>query len=473
MPWPPRRCPDLIADVRNAMTVEELPESVLPGAGIGSDRTGQGKGKRNPVSRFFGLLGPGLVTGAADDDPSGIATYSQAGATYGNSMLWTVPLTLPLMMAVQEICDRMALATGQSLGALIRRRFSRGFRVAIGILVALLIIANCLNLAADLNAIGQGMNLLHAGPAFLWSAIAGIAIVVAVTAGSFAMIGRIFKWLCMVLLVYVGVLFVSNVDWADVARGLIGGQIQFSPAYFGLIVGVLGTTISPYMFFWQSAQRIEELRAEKRGGDHAPALDERPRPEAVRRLRNGRVDVFTGMAFSVLIMFAIIASSAATLGAHNTPVTSAAEAAQALEPIAGNYAGILFALGFIGSGVLAVPVLAASGAAGMAGLLNKNWGLDRSPRRAPLFYALLGVGIIAGTILAIVSTDPIGLLVLSAIVNGIAAGPFLIVMMLISRDRTIMGKYRNGKLAATMGWTATAIMCVAGAYGIWYTLNGN
>lgn len=454
-------------------TAVQPPQGVPPELDAGtSDQPGEEGKRKNPVVRFFGVLGPGLVTGAADDDPSGIATYSQAGATYGNSMLWTVPLTLPLMMAVQEICDRMALASGDSLGMLIRRKFSRGFRLAIGVLLVALIVANCLNLAADLNAIGQGMNLLHAGPAFLWAAIAGIAIVITVIAGSFAMIGRIFKWLCMVLLVYVGVLFVSHVNWADVGRGLIGGQIKFSPAYLGLVVGVLGTTISPYMFFWQSAQRIEELRAEKRGGDKAPALEERPPDEARRRLRNGRVDVFTGMVFSVLIMFAIIASSAATLGAHHKAVSSAADAAKALQPIAGNYAGILFALGFIGSGVLAVPVLAASGAAGLSGLLNKNWGLDRSPRKAPLFYILLGVGIIAGTVLAVVSTDPIGLLILSAIVNGIAAGPFLIVIMLISRDRKIMGEYRNGKLAATMGWLTTVIMCIAGAYGIWYTIAG-
>jgi NRAMP (natural resistance-associated macrophage protein)-like metal ion transporter len=454
-------------------TNEQPPQGLPPALDTGTtDSPGWEGTRRSPVRRFFGVLGPGLVTGAADDDPSGIATYSQAGATYGNSMLWTVPLTLPLMMAVQEICDRMALATGDSLGKLIRRRFSHRFRIAIGVLLIALIAANCLNLAADLNAIGQGMHLLHAGPAFIWSAIAGIAIVVTVSAGSFAMIGMIFKWLCMVLLVYVGVLFVSHVNWADVAIGLVGGRIKFSPAYFGLVVGVLGTSISPYMFFWQSAQRVEELRAEKRGGDLAPSLDDRPAREARRRLRNGRLDVFTGMAFSVLIMFAIIASSAATLGAHHKAVTSAAQAAQALEPIAGNYAGILFALGFIGSGALAVPVLAASGAAGLAGLLNKSWGLDRSPRKAPLFYLLLGVGILAGTILAIVSTNPIGLLVLSAVVNGIAAGPFLVVMMLISRDRKIMGDYRNGKLAATMGWLATGIMCIAGMYGIWFTVTG-
>ncbi|MBW4033257.1 MAG: Nramp family divalent metal transporter [Acidobacteria bacterium] len=455
------------------MDEETTTQGVPPTLDAGtSDEPGNEGRRRSPVARFLGVLGPGLVTGAADDDPSGVATYSQAGATYGTSMLWTVPLTLPLMMVTQEICDRMALATGDSLGALIRRKFSRIPFVAIGILLVALIAANCLNLAADLNAIGQGMNLLHAGPPWLWSIIAGVAIAAAVTAGSFSLIGRIFKWLCMVLLVYVAVLFVSHVNWRDVGLGLIGAQIRFSPAYLGLVVGVLGTTISPYMFFWQSAQRIEELRAEDRGGDEAPALSDRPAAEARRRLRNGKVDVFTGMAFSVLIMFAIIASSAATLGAHHKAVTSAAQAAQALEPIAGSYAGILFALGFIGSGVLAVPVLAASGAAGLSGLLNRTWGLDHSPSRAPFFYLLLGAGIVVGTILSVISTDPIGLLVLSAIVNGIAAGPFLVVIMLIARDRKIMGKYRNGRLSATLGWATTAIMCAAGAYGVWFTIIG-
>ncbi|HEY5222422.1 MAG TPA: Nramp family divalent metal transporter [Microbacteriaceae bacterium] len=439
-----------------------------------SEKAAEGVGKKkSPIVRFFGVLGPGLVTGAADDDPSGIATYSQAGATYSNGLLWTVPFTLPLMMAVQEICDRTALATGDSLGRLIRRKFGHRLRITIGILLVALIGANCLNLAADLMAIGSGMNLLHAGPAPLWAAIAGIAIAVALAAGSFERIAKVFKWLCLVLLVYVGVLFAANVNWGDVVRGLLLLQFQFSPAYLGLVVAVLGTTISPYMFFWQSAQRIEELRAEELGGDAAPALKHRTRAAAKRKLLNGRIDVFTGMIFSVLIMFAIMAATAATLGGHGKTVSSAADAAKALEPLAGSAATILFAAGLIGSGVLAVPVLAASGAAGLAGLLNKEWGLDRSPRKAPAFYLLLAVGIVGGTILSVVSTDPIGLLVLSAIVNGIAAGPFLIVMMLISRDRTLMGIHRNGKLAATLGWATTGIMCLAGLYGIWFTITGH
>jgi NRAMP (natural resistance-associated macrophage protein)-like metal ion transporter len=445
--------------------------SAQPKASPEKVNEGAGK-KKSPIVRFIGVLGPGLVTGAADDDPSGIATYSQAGASYSNGLLWTVPFTLPLMMAVQEICDRTALATGDSLGQLIRRKFGHRLRITIGILLVALIAANCLNLAADLMAIGAGMHLLHAGLAPVWAAIAGIAIAAALIAGSFELIGKIFKWLCLVLLVYVGVLFAANVNWSDVVRGLLLLKFQFSPAYLGLVVAVLGTTISPYMFFWQSAQRVEEMRAEDLGGDAAPALKDRTRSAAKRKILNGRIDVFTGMIFSVLIMFAIIAATAATLGAHGKTVSSAADAAKALEPIAGSSATILFAVGFIGSGVLAVPVLAASGAAGLAGLLNKEWGLNRSPRKAPAFYALLGVGIVGGTILSVVSTDPIGLLVLSAIVNGIAAGPFLIVMMLISRDRTLMGKHRNGKLAATLGWATTGIMCIAGGYGIWFTIAG-
>lgn len=428
--------------------------------------------RKNPVVRFLRVLGPGLVTGAADDDPSGVATYAQAGATYGYGLLWTVPVSLPLMMATQEMCDRMALATGDSFGKLIRRRFGKGARTAIVVLVVALIVANCLNLSADLMAIGQGMELVHAGPAPLWSAVAGVGIAIALTAGSFEWIGRIFKWLCLALLVYLGVLFVAQVNWGELLLGLVGGQFRFTPGYLGLAVAVFGTTISPYMFFWQSAQRVEEGRDEDLDGRHAPPLKDRGPRGARRRLRNGRTDVFTGMIFSVLIMFAIIAATAATLGAHHKTVTSAAEAAKALEPVAGTWAGALFAIGFIGSGILAVPVLAASGSAGLAALLDKKWGLEKSPRKAPVFYGLIGVGILAGIALAVFVHNPIQLLVLSALVNGIAAGPFLVIMMLIGRDRRIMGKYRNRWLSQTLGWITTAVMCVGGAYGIWYTLSG-
>ena len=248
--------------------------------------------------------------------------------------------------------------------------------------------------------------------------------------------------------------------------------MKWSTAYWSLIVAVLGTTISPYMFFWQTAQRVEELRSEDLNGEDAPDLDDRSPRQARRRLKTGRLDVFTGMTFSVLIMFAIMVVSAATLGAHHKRIGSAAEAAQALQPIAGTSASLLFAVGFIGSGILAVPVLAAAGAAGMSGLLDKPWGLEDSPRRAPLFYILLAVGLIAGILLSVFVHNPIQILVLSATVNGIAAGPFLIIMMIISADRRLMGNYRNGHLARTLGWIVTGVMCAAGVYGTWYTITG-
>lgn len=428
---------------------------------------------RSPATRFLDVLGPGLVTGASDDDPSGVATYAQAGATFGNGMLWTVPVTLPLVSAVQEICDRTALATGKSLGALARAKFgTKGMAVTV-LLVIALIGANTLNLAADLMAGGQGMALLHAGPAPLWAALAGGGIALTVTLGSFATIERVFTWLCMALVAYVVVLFAVQVDWADVVRGLTGQRSELKPAYLSLVVAVLGTSISPYLFFWQSAHRIEELRAEDLAGDDAPALHHRGPHGARRKLRNSRIDVVVGMLFSVIVMFAIMAATAATVGVQGKTISTAADAARALEPIAGTASGYLFAAGFVGSGILAVPVLAASGSAGLAGLLDKPWGLDHSPRRAPVLYALLLVCMVGGTVLSVVELNPIGLLVLSAVVNGIAAGPFLVVVMLISRDRQLMGRYRNGKLAATLGWTTTALMLVAGAVGLWLTLTGS
>ena len=424
------------------------------------------------VSRILRTLGPGIVTGAADDDPSGIATYAQAGAKYGPALLWTVPLTLPLMIVVQEACERMTLATGDSFGALIRKRFRRGTRTWVGVLLAALLVSNSVNAAADLVAIGQGMQLLHAGPAPLWSLIIGVLIGVVVVRGSFSWIARVFKWLCLVLFAYVAVLAVAHVDWGAVGAGLLGTGFRWDTGYLALVAAVLGTTISPYMFFWQSEEREEMLRSGAHSDD-PPRLDERPPDKARRMLLLGRLDVITGMVFSVAIMFAIIVGSAATLGAHHKPVTSAAEAAQALQPIAGDYASILFALGFIGSGMLAVPVLAASGAAGFAALLDRPWSLDRPPHRAKTFYALLLVGLITAIVLALVGVDPISLLVVAAVINAIAAGPFVIVLMLVTGSRRLMGEHRNGPVARILGWATAVIMCVAGAFGIFALVTGS
>jgi Mn2+/Fe2+ NRAMP family transporter len=374
------------------------------------------------------------------------------------------------MYAVQEVCDRTALATGDSLGALVRRKFEGRARWIIGMLVVSLIVANSLNVAADLAAIGSGMELLRLGPDHVWAAIAGLALTAALVFGSFERIAAVFKWLTLVLFAYVGVLAVAHVPWGLVARGTVGLRMHWSWDTVGLLVAVLGTTISPYMFFWQSGHRIEQMRAEGAEGRSSQPLPERPRDRALRTLFFARVDVFVGMLVSTVAMFAIMVSTASTIGRHGpVHLNTAADAAKALAPIAGSASSAVFAIGFIATGILAVPVLASSGSIALAGLLGKPWGFDRSVRRAPTFYALIGVGTIGGVAISAFSSDPVGLLVLSAIINGIAAAPFLAVVMLISGDRRLMGRYRNGRLATAMGWATATIMAVAGVAGVYVT----
>jgi NRAMP (natural resistance-associated macrophage protein)-like metal ion transporter len=412
---------------------------------------------------YLRAIGPGLVTGASDDDPSGVATYSQAGAAQGYGLLWVSLVTFPLMTSVQEICDRTALATGKSMGELVTDRWrSRGARVAVGGLLVGLVAANLLNIAADLVAVGSGMTLLHAGPTTLWALLAGVLVTGLIILGSFERIARVFKILCAALLVYIVVAVMLHPPAGQVLRGLLVPKVEFNPTYLTLLVAVLGTTISPYLFFWQSVHRVEDMRDEDTGGREAVALKKRKPSRARRKLRSSRLDVVIGMLFSNVVMFAIITATAATLHAHGrSNLNSAADAAKALEPLAGRWAGALFALGFIGSGMLAIPVLAGSGAAGMAGLLGKRFGFSRSVRKAPVFYGLVALGTLGGTLLTLTHVDPVQLLVISAYINGIAAAPFLLLVMLISRDRGIMGEHRNGRLAATLGWLTTALMAAA------------
>ncbi|MBV8162038.1 MAG: Nramp family divalent metal transporter, partial [Acidimicrobiia bacterium] len=405
--------------------------------------------------------GPGLVTGASDDDPSGIATYAQAGAKFGFGLLWSALITLPLMAAVQETCDRTALASGTGLGELAVRCFHRTGRTVVKVLVAALIVANVLNITADLLAVGAGMKLLHAGPAGLWAFCGGVGVTVAVIRGSFAWLGKVFKLLCAALLAYVGVLFIAGPDWAGVATHTFIPHVQLTKEYLGLLVAVLGTTISPYLFFWQSAHRLEEMREEP-GSTGAVRLEDRSRRQARIKRRMSRVDVFTGMSLSNLVMFAIIVATAQTLAVHgHHDIQGASEAAAALKPVAGSFAQELFALGFIGSGMLAIPVLAGSGAAGMAGLLGRRWGFSRSIREAPVFYGLVAAGTVGGTIVSFFGVDPIHLLVLVAFINGIAAAPFLVVVLRIANNREIMGGRCNGRLANFL--CGATVVLMAGA----------
>jgi NRAMP (natural resistance-associated macrophage protein)-like metal ion transporter len=426
------------------------------------------------VRDYLTSLGPGLVTGASDDDPSGIATYSQAGARFGFAMLWTSLITLPLMAAVQEICDRTALATGKSLGALADVRFRRG-RKLVAVLTAALILANILNIAADVAAIGTGMQLLHAGSPTLWALVAGIALTALIAAGSFTLVSRVFKVMCLALLVYAVVLVAAGPSWGDVLAHTVVPHVSLTKEYMLLLVAVLGTTISPYLFFWESGHRVEELRAEPEGGDRAEPLSSPVRTAPERKLAESRFDVFSGMVFSNVVMFSIIVATGATIGKHGaTNVDTAAQAAQALRPTAGHLAQALFAIGFVGSGMLAVPVLAGAGAVAMAGLLRKNWGYSRTPREAPFFYALVMIGTLGGTALTLTSVNPVTLLLFSALINGILAAPFLVLVMLIAQNPSVMGeKYRNGRAAQFLGWTTVVLMAAATlvsfllTYGAW------
>jgi NRAMP (natural resistance-associated macrophage protein)-like metal ion transporter len=413
-------------------------------------------------TEYLKALGPGLVTGASDDDPSGIATYAQAGAMFGLGMAWTALVTFPLMATVQETCDRTALATGKTLGELAALRFTRRWRHVIVVLTVGLLVANLINVAADLVAVGEGMELLHAGPSWLWALLAGVMISILLVVGTFERIARILKILCLSLLSYVVVLFLVHPAWGSVLGHLLLPRPTWSREYLALLVAVLGTTISPYLFFWESAQRVEDMRKEPAGGSEPEPLGRRSKSAARLKQRHSRVDVFAGMAFSNLVMLSIIVATAATLGAHGgVQVQSAAQAAQALEPLAGTWSSTVFALGFIGTGMLAVPVLAASGAVGLAGLFHRDWGLSEPFRRARLFYTLLLVGTVGGTALSVVGIDPIRLLVISAFVNGLAAAPFLVVLMLIARDRQVMGRYANGRVAGVLGWTTVALMSLS------------
>ena len=442
-----------------APEVRDPPAPAVDRPDLGLARSGGG-----PVWRtYLRALGPGLVTGASDDDPSGIATYAQTGARYGLGMLWAALVTFPLMAGVQEICDRTALATGKGLGELIVRRFSPPWRKAIGVLLGVLIIADALNISADLVAVGAGMHLVHAGPTALWALVAGLVITVLLVSGSFVLIARVFKVLCAALLAYVGVLVMVKVSWGQVLLHTLVPHIQLTREYTALIVAVLGTTISPYLFFWQTLHRVEDMREEEAGGDRAQPLRRRSRRDARRKLSTSRFDVVSGMAFSNVVMFAVIVATAATLGAHghHPTIGSADQAAAALRPVAGHWASTIFALGFIGSGMLAIPVLAGAGSAGMAGLLGKTSGYSESARNAPLFYGLVVLGTLGGTVLSLLGLDPIRLLVFVAIVNGVAAAPFLLIVMLVSNDHSIMGEHVNNRTARALGWSATALMAVA------------
>ena len=402
--------------------------------------------------RFFADLGPGLITGAADDDPSGISTYSVAGASFGYLPLWTALCSFPLMASVQLMCARLGMVTGLGLAGVIRRRYSRW--VLWGA-CTLLVIANVINIAADLGGMAEATQMVIGAPAALSVPIYGTAIVGLLMWSSYRTIARVFKWLTLVLLAYVVTAFVAKVDWATAIHMTLVPHVEWSRGFFSVLVAILGTTISPYLFFWQAAQEVEEERAKGR------TLAQR-RGATAEELAACRTDVVTGMFASNAIMYFIILTTAATLNAHGkTSIATAREAAEALRPLAGEGAYWLFTLGLIGTGVLAVPVLAGSCAYAIAEAAAWRGSLDRRPRRARKFYLVLAVAMGLGIALNYAGLNAIALLFTTAVINGVLAPPLILIVLLLTSDRTVMGDAVNSRPLATLGWITFGVMVVA------------
>jgi NRAMP (natural resistance-associated macrophage protein)-like metal ion transporter len=408
---------------------------------------------QNPVARFFSELGPGLITGAADDDPSGIATYSVTGATFGYGPLWTALFSFPLMVAVQMMCARLGMVTGRGLAAVIRRRYSKP--VLWGACL-LLTVANVINIGADLGGMGDATRMVAGGSAIWWTAMYGVIILALLFWTSYRQIARIFKWLTLVLFAYVITAFLARPDWAHVLRYTFVPDVQWSRAYLSVLVGILGTSISPYLFFWQSAQEVEEERAIGR----STVRQRRGATDA--ELCHSRNDVVTGMFFSNLVMYFIILTTAATLHAHGiTHIETARQAAEALRPLAGDGAYWLFTLGLIGTGMLGVPVLAGSSAYAISEAMAWGASLESKPHMAPKFYAVLAAALALGLCLVSVGMDAVKMLFWSAVANGVLAPPLIVLVVLLTSDRTVMGERVNPQWLRGLGWLAAAVMTAA------------
>jgi NRAMP (natural resistance-associated macrophage protein)-like metal ion transporter len=405
-------------------------------------------------------LGPGLITGAADDDPSGIATYSQAGAQFGFNMLWTVLFTYPLMVGIQYVSARIGRVSGHGLATNIRRHYPAWLLYAV---VGLLLIANTINIAADVSAMGEAMKLIVGGPAHIYTISFGVLSLLLQVFIPYRRYVRFLKWLTLALLAYVATVFVVQVPWSQVLMQALLPQLSWKPEYITTVVAVFGTTISPYLFFWQASQEVEELRSDP----HAHPLIGAPQ-QAAAHLRRIKIDTYVGMGFSNLVAFFIILTTAVTLNLHGiTDIQTSAQAATALRPIAGEFAFMLFSAGIIGTGMLAIPVLAGSSAYAMAGAFNWKNSLERTPMQAKQFYAVIAVSTLMGIALGFTSVDPIKALYWSAVINGFISVPIMTVMMLMAVRKDIMGPFVISKKLTFMGWLGTLVMALAVAAMLW------
>ena len=416
-------------------------------------------GDRRVPARLAGLrkalsmAGPGLITGASDDDPSGVGTYSAAGASTGYRYLWTALVTWPMMAAVQGICARIALVTGKGLAGVIRQCYPRPVLYPV---VALLVFANTFNVGADLSAIAAGINLLVPIPIPALIPAIAVGLMLLQLFAKYATINRIFKWLALTLLMYVVTAFFAHPDWGQVLRGTLIPTLPRSNAEIGLMTAILGTTISPYLFFWQAGQEVEQERA-----DGVTSDDER-RARTPRAIANAKLDTDLGMFASNLVMYFIILTTAATLHASGqTDIQSATDAAQAFRPLLGPAAEYVFALGIIGAGLLAVPVLTGSSAYAVSEALGWREGLDTPVPQARGFYGVIALSTLQAMLVTLVGVSPFKALLYSAILNGLIAPPLLWVVVRLGNRRDVMGAYTNGRLTNVFGWATFAAMTVA------------
>lgn len=409
--------------------------------------------EKNPIKRFFMLLGPGLVTGASDDDPSGIGTYAQAGAALGFSTLWTALLTFPMMWAVQFTCAKIGMVTGGGLAHVLRHHYSRWLLYPA---VAGLVIANTINAGVDIGAIAAAINLLvPVSPTALIVPVA-VGILVVQIWGSYRLIAKTFKWLTLALLAYILSAVFATPSWTDVLKGTLLPTLQLNREFLVVLVGILGTTITPYLFFWQANQEVEEEISMGRR-----ALSQRVGASA-EELKYAEWDVASGMFFSNVVMYFIMLATASTLfKGGNTKVESAIQAAQALRPIAGDAAALLWAPGLIGAGVLCVPILTGSAAYATAEAMEWTHGLDERPRRAKLFYGMITLSTLVGMLINFVGINPMTALLWTAVINGFLAPPMLVIVMLIANNKAVLGEHVNGPVSNAIGWATTVVMSAA------------
>ncbi len=406
------------------------------------------KKHRSPLS----VLGPGLVTGAADDDPSGIATYSQVGAQFGYGLPWPLLFSFPLMAAIQEICARIGASTGKGIAQNLRDNYPRAL---LQFVVVLLVIANVINLGADLGAMGAALSLLIPGPLLPATIAFGVISVLLEVFVSYGRYAAVLKWATLSLFAYFAVVILAEVDWWAAIKGTVVPSFKFDKDHAMALVAILGTTISPYLFFWQSGQEVEEQHRR-----HVKPLMISPRT-AGAELKRIRTDTLVGMGFSNLTAIVIVIATAATLHqAGVTEIDSAVKAAEALRPIAGELAFALFAIGIISTGLLAVPVLAGSAAYAVAESFGWREGLNRRPREAKAFYAVIAVATLAGVAMNFFAINPMKALYWSAVVNGLLAPPLMLVTMLIARNRKVMGDLAISGVLEFGGWLSTAVMTV-------------